>query len=136
MNYYKDAFANINFDENNGILTLLWLKETSNMQASDFQRVLEKFADLSLEHKISKLMVNVEKFGFSDAMGPELAKWRANTIVPKYNQAGVQKFAFVHGANFEEPEGSGKPIEGEIFTTRNFGAESIAIGWLIEGHKD
>jgi len=74
-------------------------------------------------------MVDVENFKFGEAMGPELMKWRLEKIVPRYNKAGLKKFAFVHGSGFPEKPGEGEKTAAEDFLTKHFASEEHATEW-------
>lgn len=129
MQLYRDEFGVITFDREAGILTLIWSEQTTRMSDEGFKRVNLALANLAEEHQAQKLLVNVEKFRFT--FSAELNDWRAQTIIPKYHRAGVEKFAFAHGQGFDEPAG-GQKNEGENFVTRHFALDSSAKAWLIE----
>lgn len=100
------------------------------MTADDFKQGLTKTADYVEQHKATGLLVDVEKFQFGAAMGPELTKWRSETIVPRYNKAGLKKFAFVHGKAFPEKGGDGDRNPGDEFFTKHFALEDTAMKWV------
>jgi len=58
--------------------------------------------------------------------------WWADEIVPLYNQAGLEKFAFVLpvGEQVSPDDTPAKPEAGEQFVTKHFGSEQAAISWL------
>ena len=129
MQLAQGKFSTISYDEESKILTLAWSENTANMADSDFQSVNLAYAEYAEEYKVHRLLVNVEKFGHT--FSADLDEWRAQTIVPKYHNAGVKKFAFVHGEGFEEPD-SGAANEGENFVTRHFATLENAERWLCE----
>ena len=129
MQLSQGKFSTISYDEESKILTLVWSENTANMEDFDFQNVNLAFAEYAEEYKAQRLVVHVEKFGHT--FSTDLDEWRAQTIVPKYHNAGVKKFAFVHGEGFDEPD-SGAANEGENFVTRHFATLENAQAWLSE----
>jgi len=88
-----------------------------------------EFAEQSIKQNSQRLLVDVREFGHT--FGAALGEWRLEKIIPKYHQAGVDKFAFVHGPDFPEPP-DGKKEEGENFISRHFASEAGAKAWLTE----
>ena len=124
---FQDDFGTVTHDADKSILTLTWFEKTANMTDENFQVPNLAFAVLTAEHKISKLIVNVEKF--KHKFGPELGGWRTRNILPIYARAGVTKFAFVHGIGYTGPtEGS---MEGENFVTQRYATREEAVAWLL-----
>ena len=72
---------------------------------------------------------------FRHAMTPELGQWRAEAITPRYNRAGVCRFAYVVGTDTPMAGAAKKPPErhpGEDFLTAFFAAEDDAREWLAK----
>jgi hypothetical protein len=126
----QNPFLTIFHDSDSATLTLLWSPETARMTEADFKEGLTKTAEYAERYKIRGLLVDVEKFQFGKAMGPELSKWRTENIVPRYNKAGLKKFAFVHGKDFPEKGGDGERGASEEFFTKHFASEQHARHWL------
>ncbi len=131
MKLFENDFSVISLEKGSGLIKLFWSEKTANMRDEDFKEASEVLAEEAERHHVRGLLVDVKNFKFPRATAPELTAWRVSTIVPKYNQAGVKKFAFVHGEGFVEPDFSGKPHEGENFITRHVGAETEARKWLL-----
>lgn len=130
MQLYQDEFSVITYDAGSGILILTWTAKTANMTDDDFKTVNLAYADQSIEQQARKLLVDVRRFGHH--FGEGLGQWRLQQIIPKYHQAGVEKFAFLHGPDFEAPP-NGRKEEGENFISRHFASEERARAWLVDG---
>lgn len=126
MTLFKDEFGTISHDVDNGILTLTWSEKTAAMEDEDFQNSNLALAVLADEHKVEKIIVDVQHFGHS--FGPDLGRWRNRNVLPIYARAGVTKMAFVHGPSYSGPEEGG--MAGETFATRHFPTKEAALAWL------
>jgi len=105
---------------------LRWTTATAAMTDDDFKDALEAFVDLAEGRRALNLLVDVRDF--RHPVGEELGVWRGAAIVPRYNRAGIRKFAYV----VTGPGGpSGGP--GENFETRAFDSEAAALAWFREG---
>jgi len=89
----RDAFGVIRHHEEQGILELEWLKGSATMTDQDFMSSMERYAEFAGEHRTPNLLVDVTKFKHSPGEG--VARWRDEHIIPRYNAAGVKKFAFL-----------------------------------------
>ena len=74
-------------------LELKWLESTRSMDEDGFKETLQLLADQGLAFHPSCMIIDATEF-FHRPTGESLA-WRDENIVPLYNRAGVQKFAFV-----------------------------------------
>jgi hypothetical protein len=125
---YDDVWGSIIDHPQADYIEIRWYDTTSAMTADDFKKWLSLFAGHeerlrrrgSLTDATSFLM---DRSNLDDA-------WRDANIVPRYNAAGIKKFAF----HFPEgvpmigqppaPEGSAK------FPTAYFGKRADALAWL------
>jgi|SRR5579872_1896318 len=128
MQIAQQPFFILSYEPDSGILKLVWSEGTARMTDEDFKAALVFFAEKAEEFKAKELLVDVEKFRFN--MPSQLGEWRAQSITPRYNKAGVRKFAFVHGEKFSEKPGDGERYQGEEFLTRHFSSEQGAKKWL------
>jgi hypothetical protein len=125
---YEDEWGSIIDRPNPGFLEIRWFDTTSMMTRAQFNRWLETFADHVEERRRPSVLVDATCF----RMKPEEfdPAWRDTHIIPRYNRAGLQKFAF------HMPEGMpliGRPAEKEgpgQFPTGYFGTRADAISWL------
>ena len=95
MKVYQNDFMIVNHLDKEKTLELIWTAETKNMVNADFKASLYIYAGFAIEFRTAQLLVHIQDFGFPDAMGEELTTWRDQQIFPKYNQAGIKKFAFL-----------------------------------------
>lgn len=128
MQLAQNQFYTLTHDENSKVLKLVWLEATSRMTEEDFKQALISLADYTEKHKAHGLLIDVAKFRYN--MPKELGEWRAGAISPRYNKAGVKKFAFVHTKEFPEASGPGEQYPGEDFLTKHFSSEENAQAWL------
>ncbi len=125
----QNPFLSIFHDPDAAMLILVWSAETARMADTDFKEGLTKTAEYAEQYKPHGLLVNVENFKFREAMGPGLSNWRIENIVPRYNKAGLKKFAFVHGSGFPEKSDDGERTAAEQFLTKHFASEEHAAQW-------
>jgi hypothetical protein len=73
----------------------------------------------------------LRKFRYHLADADGLASWWANEIVPLYNQAGLERFAFVLPEGEQAPDDAhAEAQEGQQFLTKQFATRQAAISWL------
>jgi len=79
-----------------------------------------------VEQGAPNLLVDLREFAYSPA--PDMWEWRLVNIIPRYQEAGVRKFANVvpEGWPVEEP----RQAEGEPFVTGNFRTVEDAEAWF------
>ena len=107
------------------LVRLTWLAGTAGMTDQDFKETVETFAESALQHKARGLLIDVREFKHRPS--PEIAAWRDEVVVPKYNRAGVKKIAWVWPGNAP----SNQPAsEKEKFENRYFATEAEALAWV------
>ena len=107
------------------LVRLTWLAGTAGMTDQDFKETLETFAESALQHSARRLIIDVREFKHRPS--PEIAAWRDEVVVPKYNRAGVKKIAWVWPGNAP----SNHPAnEIEKFENCFFATEAEALAWL------
>jgi hypothetical protein len=125
---YEDRWGEVFDRPSADLIELRWFDTTAEMSADEFQTWLRKFAECVEKSGRSNVLVDSTAFRMSPAKmdGP----WRDANIIPRYNAAGVRKFAF------HMPEGMpmiGQPPENEApgrFPTGYFGKRRDALAWL------
>jgi hypothetical protein len=125
---YEDKFGEIFDRPSANLVELRWFDSTAEMSAQEFQSWLTKFVECVERCGRSGVLVDSTVFRMSPAKmdGP----WRDANIIPRYNAAGVKRFAF------HMPEGM--PMIGEpptveapgVFPTGYFGRRQDALDWL------
>ena len=94
------------WDAEAAILAFLWTEATANMTDEDFKEALSRYAERAKACGAKCLLVDVSRF--QHALSPELGSWRDKTISPRYNEAGVRRFAYVIGEGRPLPPASDK----------------------------
>jgi len=114
-------------------LELSWLPSTSEMGDDGFKETLELFATEGERAKPDYMIIDATEFRHE--LGDGVMEWRDSEIIPRYNAAGVRKFAFlwpddmpgtVESGSTPVPEG---PAE---FPTGWFTGRERAYQWLME----
>ena len=74
-------------------LELAWSPNTRSMGDDGFKETLQLLADQGL--KVRPTFMIIDATQFFHTLGEGVLLWRDEQIVPLYNEAGVQKFAFL-----------------------------------------
>ena len=126
MELQRDEFSDIGFNPDTRALELWWSAGTASLTEERFRQGLVEFADHAVEQGAPNLLVDLREFAYSPA--PDIWAWRLVNIIPRYQEAGVRKFANVvpEGWPVEEP----RQAEGEPFVTGNFRTVEDAEAWF------
>ena len=111
ISYYADWKA----------LELKWAGTTRSMGDDGFKATLQLLADKGLTFRPASMIVDATEFFHDLAEGT--LEWRDEHIVPLYNQAGVQKFAFL------VPEGAPGTVEKGAQPAPD-GPAAFPTGWF------
>jgi hypothetical protein len=125
---YADRWGEVLDRAPTDLIELRWFDTTADMSAHDFQDWLSTFAGCVERCHRSRVLVDSTSFRMSPSNmdGP----WRDANIIPRYNGAGVARFAF------HMPEGMpmiGQPPAAEapgVFPTGYFASRQDALDWL------
>ena len=74
-------------------LELKWGQKTRSMSDDGFKKTIQILADQGL--KVRPKYMIIDSTEFFHTLGEGTLAWRDEHIVPLYNQAGVEKFAFL-----------------------------------------
>ena len=113
-------------------LELKWTRATRSMGEDGFRTTLQLLADESLE--LRPTFVIVDSTEFFHRPGEGVLAWRDENIVPLYNRAGIQKFAFLalEGTpGTVEKGGSPAPDGPATFPTAWFETRDRMYAWLM-----
>lgn len=126
----RNGYWTIASDSEDRMVTIVWTERTAKMTDGDFKTALELLARYAEERSDPAILVDVRKFRY--AVSPDLGVWRENEIVPRYNAAGIARFAYVVGPDFPaRPNGEPSRLaESEGFLTGFFDREEDAKAWL------
>lgn len=114
-------------------LELEWLPTTRDMDDGGFKETLQLFAGAGERLKPAFMLIDANQFHHQ--FGEGVMEWRDKQIIPRYNAAGVTKFAFlvpegtpgsVEAGGTPAPEGSAN------FPTGWFTSRERAYQWLTE----
>lgn len=120
-----DALYAITWHRSERLLILTWLEGTASMSDDDFRETLEVFADGAIHHQAARLLIDVREFQHRPS--PQILGWRDAVTVPKYNQAGVQRLAWIWPGDVS----SMKPSSAQrTYDERYLATEDEAITWL------
>ena len=107
-----------------------WFDTTSDMSGKDFNRFLEVYAAIVEEAGLPGGLVDAVQFKMDTALMS--MGWRDANIIPRYNAAGLRKFAFVMPAGMPAI-GAPPQLEGPAdFPTAYFGTRRDALNWISE----
>jgi hypothetical protein len=116
-----------------GVLDFGWLPTTETIDMDAFKDALRVYSDKAVEHSIRACRVDLRNFRGRPTA--EIEPWRRRDIIPKYNQAGVTRFAYLMLPDADLPAmsaGGDDNVAGEQFDTRFFNSEQDCMAWLAE----
>ena len=102
-------------------LELRWLPSTRQATDGDVRDTMQRFCAEAETRKPSSLIVDTTQFyQWDDAM----IEWTFETVMPGFNRAGVQKFAFIAGPGYP-----GATVENGLQPAPE-GPASFPTGWF------
>jgi hypothetical protein len=125
---YEDRWGEIIDRPAQGLVELRWYDTTAGMSAEQFQDWLKTFAAHVERLQSPRVLIDSTRFMMDPANLDDA--WRDAHIIPRYNAAGVRRFAFLF------PEGMpaiGAPPAAEgpaTYPTGYFGRRQEALDWL------
>ena len=126
---WEDRYGEVIDRPEAGYIEIRWYDTTRELDGETFNQWLAGFAGAVEETKRAGVLTDAVVFNMD--MGRMDMVWRDTNIIPRYNAAGVKKFAFLM------PEGMpaiGTPpqMEGPAeFPTGYFGRRVDAVAWLV-----
>jgi hypothetical protein len=132
MEISRHAFYVFDLDERASLMSFVWTEKSVAMTVDEYKDAIRTYAHLVLRHRTRCALVDLRKFRYRVEDADGTGSWWANEIVPLYNQAGLEKFAFVlpEGEQAPPDETPAEAGAGEKFVTKQFGSEQAAISWL------
>lgn len=125
---YEDRWGAIIDHADAGYVEIRWYDTTVAMSVNEFQRWLTEFATQVERLRRPGILVDATRFLLDPAKMSD--EWRDANIVPRYNAAGVTKFAF-HMPEGMPAIGSPPEIQGPAaFPTAYFARRQAALDWL------
>jgi hypothetical protein len=112
-------------------LELRWDAATRSMTDDGFKQTLQVLADQGLKVRPRFMIIDATEFFHKPSEGT--LAWRDEHIVPLYNDAGIEKFAFLTTAAMPgtvEKGGEPKPDGPATFPTAWFETKERMYAWL------
>jgi hypothetical protein len=128
MEICESPFYVFDFDQHASLISFIRTEKSAAMTVDDYKNAIRKYARLVLEHRVRRGLVDLRKFRYRVEEQDAGASWWADEIVPLYNQAGLERFAFVLPEAEQAPsdETPATAEEGEKFLTKQFAAKQAA----------
>jgi hypothetical protein len=128
---YSDQFSKYVRHPQHATIELRWLEATKSMSEEQFREGLERLAELLERERVPTVLIDVTNFTHQSP--PDFLEWRETHIIPRYNEAGVKKLAFLL-----PPDAPGTMDKGIApateraanFPTGYFGSRELALSWL------
>lgn len=135
MEISRRPFYVFDLDEHASLMSFRWTEKSGEMTVDDYKDAISEFARLVLKRRSRRALIDLRKFRYRVEGAGVPGSWWADEIVPVYNQAGLEKFAFVlpEGEQASPDEPSAPAEAGEKFITKQFASEQAAISWLVAG---
>ncbi len=125
---YRDNWGTIAVDRAHNHIEILWFEATAEMSDEEFMGWLERFAGFVESGQCDTALVDARRFRMNPA-GVSMG-WRDQQIIPRYNAAGLKKFAFVMPGGMPAI-GAAPAAEGPAnFPTAYFADPTAAHNWL------
>ncbi len=125
---YGDEFGDIIDRTEMGVIEIRWFDSTAAMSGDEFQTWLTGFVTELERRGRRRVLVDTTQFRMDPALMN--AEWRDTAVIPRYNAAGVERFAFHMPSGMPligqepAPEGPGE------FPTAYFGSRNDIVEWL------
>ena len=130
---YRDRFGVLLEDRQRSILELQWLDPSRDMSEDEFRSWLSRFAGEAEALHPSFLLIDIRQFGHRPEEG--FGAWRDQHVVPRYNRAGVTKFAMLVPAGASGWMAPGRPPAPEppgTFPTGYFADRGQIEAWFAQ----
>jgi hypothetical protein len=127
---YEDRWGEIIDRPRLGLVELRWYDTTAAMSPGQFQDWLATFAAYVERLHQPRVLVDATRFMMDRAnMNDE---WRDAHIIPRYNGAGVRRFAFLYPDEVPLIGSPPGPMGPSTFPTGYFGRRQDALEWLAQ----
>lgn len=128
IHLYDDEWGAIIDRPEAGYIEIRWYDSTVALDREGFQRWLETFATHVEWHPRRGILVDATAFRMNTAHMD--GSWRDEHIVPRYEAAGVTKFAFHMPAGMPAIGSTPQPEGVAKYPTGYFGTRNDALIWL------
>ena len=125
---YEDQWGEIVDRPTLNLVEIRWYDTTSEMSGEDFNNWLSTYAGCVETQNRAGCLVDAVQFKMPmDRMD---TGWRNENIIPRYNAASVQKFAFIMPAGMPLIGTDPAPEGPATFPTGYFEKRSAAVAWI------
>ena len=125
---YGDRWGDIIDRPEDNCVEIRWFDTSAGMSGEDFNAFLKIYADHVENCGRAGGLIDVVQFAM-DRSKMEMG-WRDEHIIPRYNAAGLKKFAFVMPAGMPAIGTPPAPEGPADFPTGYFGSRADALSWL------
>ena len=125
---YEDRYGAIIDRPGHGYVELRWYDATSDMTREEFCNWLARFAEEVGTNRRTGVLIDATRFR-TDRENMDGA-WRDEHIIPRYNAAGVERFAFLMPDGMPAIGNAPAPEGPATFPTAYFGKREAALAWL------
>jgi hypothetical protein len=125
---YEDPWGEVIDRPSLDLVELRWFDTTEAISKQAFQGWLTKFA--GCVERCGRPKVLVDNTSFQMRLDQMDGPWRDANIIPRYNAAGVTKFAFHMPQGMPMIGSAPAPEPPGRFPTGYFGSRQAALDWL------
>ncbi|MDQ6882944.1 MAG: hypothetical protein M3077_01725 [Candidatus Dormibacteraeota bacterium] len=125
---YEDEWGEIIDRPSRDLIELRWFDSTVAMSKDQFQQWLSTFAEHVGRSHRHRALIDGTSFQMSPAFMD--GAWRDANIIPRYNAAGVTRFAFLMPPGMPMIGKAPAPEGPARFPTGYFGKRHDALAWL------
>ncbi len=112
------------------VIEIRWFDTTHDLDADTFNRWLDRFAAAVEQTGRTRVLTDATVFGMP--MDQIDGEWRDTNIIPRYNAAGVTKFAFLMPKGMPTIGAPPAPEGPADYPTAYFGTRQDALAWLSD----
>jgi hypothetical protein len=127
---YEDRWGEIVDRPALGLVELRWYDTTAEMSGDQFEGWLTTFAGHVEQLRRPRVLVDASRFMMDRTQMDDA--WRDAHIIPRYNAAGVRRFAFLYPEGVPLIGTPPAPLGPASFPTGAFGRRQDALDWLLE----
>ena len=125
---YSDGWGDIIDRPDDGCVEIRWFDTTAGMDGDDFNAFLATYA--GEVEKCGRPGGLIDAVQFRMDMSKMNPGWRDEHIIPRYNAAGLKRFAFIMPAGMPAIGAPPAPEGPAEFPTGYFGSRADALAWL------
>jgi hypothetical protein len=131
LQLYRDEYSTYFRDRELNSVEQRWSAATKSMSEEQFRAGIERLADLLERERVPNVLIDMVNIVHEPAA--DFSDWRETNIIPRYNAAGVKKFAFLlpPSAGNTVEKGGGPAKEGSArFETGYFDSLDGVRKWF------